>query len=1025
MRKFLLLTILTLLFASLNFAAGTTGKISGTIIDSQTKEPLIGVNVILMGTNLGASTDVDGYYVILNVPPGTYSVKASYIGYSPSTITNVRVNIDQTTNLDVALTEQAILAGEVIVIAQQPIVQKDVSSSRINLSAEEFENLPVATIQSVLNLQAGILATASGPAIRGGGADQTAFVLNGMTLRDERDNTPYIGISFTSVKEIQVQTGGFNAESGNIRSGLVNVVTKEGDKQKYSISVLSRYKGAARKHFGDPINSPNSYWIRPYIDDAVAWTGTDNGSWDDYTKRQYQPFRGWNKVSEQLVADNDPSNDLTPEAAQRLFLWQHRRQLDITKPDYDADLSFSGPVPVVGDLLGDLRFIFSYRSTQDMYFVPLSTDGYRDNNYQLKFTSNISPAIKISLEGIIGKQWGTTSSRSGGPGIFRSESGIASQLDIRSGASYLDARVFATDYWAPTAKYISGFGFKLTHVLSPSSFYDVYINQFGTRYETNPGNYRNTNKIYDFGGILFDEAPFGYFSGTSAGIGSSMNMGLGFSNSRDSSKVTTWSIKLDFVSQLDKYNNLKSGFEFVYTNNAVNYALIEPALPSNNSQSKWQTYPVRSAFYVQDKLEFEGMIANIGVRLEYSNANDEWYVIDNPYTKALSGAFSLGIDTILVKEPTKAILDVSPRLGVAFPISVDSKLFFNYGHFRSMPLPEDLYLVRRSSVTQAITRLANPNNPLPKTIAYELGYEHNLFDEYLLRLAGYYKDVSEQPRLITYTSRDNSVNYTIPEPVSYEDIRGFEATVTKNRGEWVRGFINYTYQVSTSGNFGLRSNSENPAIQRENLRNKSFFEQSKPIPRPYARANIDIFTPVNWGPEFLGMKPLEDIRINLLAVWRAGTYFSWTGVGGVKPGFENNIQWKDYYGLDIRISKGFNIGRLNLELFADMYNVLNLKQLDYRGGFIDLNDYDDYMKSLHLPEQYREFGNNYTFIAGNDKPGDIRTGPYIPWDNNASDSQKEEWRKNKSYIDMPNLEYSGFLNPRSIFWGLRINYDIN
>jgi len=1024
MRKFLLLKILTLILAT-QITAATTGKIAGTIIDSKTKEPLIGVNVMLEGTTIGASTDVDGYFAILNVQPGRYTVKASYIGYTTATVTNVRVNIDQTTVVDISLNDEALQTMEIYVVAEQPIVQKDVSSSRVNLNFEEIENLPVSNVSGVIGLQAGVLSSATGPVIRGGGADQTAFVVNGMTLRDERDNTPYLGISFTSVKEIQVQTGGFNAESGNIRSGLVNVVTKDGDKQKYSISILSRYRPGANKHFGESVNSPNSYWIKPYIDDAVAWTGTDNGNWDDYTKRQYQPFRGWNKVSEQLLADNDPLNDLTPEAAQRLFLWQHRRQLDITEPDYDFDISFSGPVPVISKELGGLTFITSYRTTKEMYMIPLSRKAYQDYNFQFKLTSDLQPGMKLSVEGINGKQWGTTSSRSGLAGIFRSAGGIAEQLDTRSGASYLDSRVYATDYWAPTQKFISGYGLKFTHVINNTTYYDVTLNQFGTRYDTNPGTARNTDKTNQFGGIFFDEAPFGYFSGTSSGIGSSMNMGLGFSNSRDTSRVATWSAKIDFTSQLDKYNNVKAGAEFVYTENAVNYALVEPALPSNNSRSNWQTFPIRGAFYVQNKLEFEGMVANVGVRFDYSNANGDWYVLNNPYDRALSGALSSGIDTLLQKVATEAILDVSPRLGVAFPISVDSKLYFNYGHFRSMPLPEDLYLLRRSTVTQAVTRLANPNNPLPKTIAYELGYEHNLFDEYLLRVAGYYKDITEQPRLVTYTSRDNSVNYTIPEPESYEDIRGFEATLTKNRGEWVRGFINYTYQVSTSGNFGLRSNSENPAIQRENQRNKTFFEQNKPIPRPYARANIDIFTPLGWGPDIMGIKPLEDWRMNILASWRAGVNFSWTGPGGVRPGFENNIQWQDSYNIDLRISKAFDFGPLNIEFFADILNALNLKQMGYSAGFVDLNDYDDYMKSLHLPEKYREFGSNYKFIAGDDKPGDIRTGAYIPWDENASEAQKEEWRKNKSYIDMPNLGYTAFLNPRSIFWGIKINYDLN
>jgi hypothetical protein len=292
-------------------------------------------------------------------------------------------------------------------------------------------------------------------------------------------------------------------------------------------------------------------------------------------------------------------------------------------------------------------------------------------------------------------------------------------------------------------------------------------------------------------------------------------------------------------------------------------------------------------------------------------------------------------------------------------------------------------------------------------------------------LAGYYKDISEQPRLVTYTSRDNLVSYAIPEPDNYADIRGFEITMTKNRGEWIRGFVNYTYQVSTSGNFGLPVNSQNPAIQREYQRNKAYFEQNKPLPQPYARANVDLFTPLDWGPEIFGIKPLEDLRINILAAWSAGAYFSWTGPGGVKPLFENNIRWNDSYALDLRFSKSFEFGALNVELFADVYNALNLQQMGYRAGFFDLNDYDDYMKSLHLPEEYRKFASNYTFTAGTDKPGDVRKGAYIPWDENASESQKEEWKKNKSYIDMPNLHYTTFLNPRSIFWGIKINYDIN
>lgn len=1023
MRKFLpALLIFAIIYFS-NYSFPQTGKISGVVTDSISNEPLIGVNVIIAGTTMGAASNIDGFYSIINVPPGTYTIKASMIGYAPLTVKDVRVNIDQTTNLDLRLVEQSIITEEVVVVAQAPIVQKDISSSRFNLNAEEISSLPVVRTDQVIGLQAGVTIGAEGAInIRGGSSDQTTFIVNGITMRDERSNTPITRISFTSVEEIQIQSGGFNAEYGNIRSGLVNIVTKEGKKDKYNFSIISRIRPPDKKYFGDPPNSPNSYWIRPYIDPAVAWTGTKNGVWDDYTQRQYQEFRGWNTVAKELASDGDPTNDLTPEQAQRLFLWQHRKVFDIVRPDYDIDMSFSGPVPFVSEPLGNLRFLFSYTTQREMYAIPLSKDNYRDYAYQMRLTSDITNGMKLSIDGMIGRQIGTNSSRTGEPGIFRATS-MMNDVDFRSGASYLDARVFATDYWSPTKVDNNMFGGKFTHVLSPNTFYEVVFSRVASEYNTNPGRWRDTSKIYQIGNIFVDEAPFGYYSGQTSGIGSSMNMGLGYSNSIDSSKVAVYSIRADMASQIDKYNYIKTGIEFIYTDNNVNYATYEPSLPSYNVNSKWHTFPIRLAFYVQDKLEFEGMIANLGIRIDYSDPGGKWYKLLSPFDRALSGTYSLGLDTLVEKVSVDKKVYLSPRLGIAFPITVNSKLYFNYGHFRNMPIPDQLYLLRRSVVRNEVVRIADPNIDLPLTIAYELGYEHNLFDMFLFKIAGYYKDVSKQPRLVWYTSRDNSVNYQIPEPNSYVDIRGFEITLTKNRGDWVRGFVNYTYMSTKSGYFGLRNYYENPTLQRDEERNTREFYQEKPVAQPYARANIDLFTPINFGPSIGSIKPLQDIHVNILASYSSGRHFSWTGPGGVRQGYENNIKWKDYFNVDLRISKEIRFKPITFEVFCDISNLFNIKYMDYQGGFINLQDWDDYMTSLHLPDDIAgQF--HYGNIPGDDKPGDYRKGPYIPWDDNASESQKEEWRKNKSYIDMPNLSYATFLNPRSVFWGIRLNVEL-
>jgi len=996
--------------------AAVTGKVAGIVTDGETGVPLPGVNIILEGTRLGAASNLNGYFVILNIPPGTYSLKATMIGYSPITVTDVRVQIDLTTTVDFRLTTEVIAGQTVTIIAERPVVQRDIASSQVNLSVEDIKALPAVSVERVVGLEAGV----RGLTIRGGGSNQTAFMVNGFTMRDERDNTPYTAISYTAVDEIKIQTGGFNAEFGNIRSGLINVVTKEGKRDVYHLGLLARYRPARPKHFGHSPNSPDSYWIRPYVDDQVCWTGTS--AWDEYTQKQFPQFEGWNSISEKSLLNDDPNDDLTPEAAQRVFLWEHRRQLDIQKPDYDFDVSFGGPVPFISKPLGDLRFFTSYRRSQDMYLVPLSDNAYRDYNAQIKLTSNVKAGMKLTIDGLMGRQTGTTLSRSGGPSMFAASWQIANELS--RGPKYIDGRMYGDSYWCPSTIKRNSIGAKLSQTLSSKTYYEVSVQRFASHYDTNPGGRRDNSQIYLFGNNYYlDESPIGYEPFPSTGI-VGLRMGVGMSNSRDSSSVTTWTTKFDFNTQINQYNNIKTGFELIYTDNNVNYARIDSSLTGSNQASKWHTYPLRAAFYIQNKLEFQAMIATVGLRLDYSHGGGEWYAYDNPYDEAFSAVNYMSIDTLLSKEPTKRIFDVSPRLGIAFPITVNSKLYFNYGHFRQMPTPENLYLIRRWSETKALSQLANPNIPLPKTVAYELGYEHNILNLLHLRIAGYYKDSSNQTRLVRYENLKNTVSYLVTEPSSYRDTRGFEFTLRKTRGNWINGFFNYTYEVNTSGYFGFGTYYENRSQQRLYESETRTHYQEKPVPRPYARLNLDLFTPPDFGPKFLGIHPLDSWRLNILADWRAGDWATWTG-GGSIPGILYNVQWRDYTNLDLRFSKNFRFGSANIEFFLDITNVFNYQYMTSDQGFVDAEDYNNYMKSLHLPAEIGdELG--YGNIPGNDRPGDFRTVPYEPYDpNDPDEARKKRILETKAYIDMPNQEFFTFLNPRNFFWGLRASFDLS
>jgi hypothetical protein len=85
--KILLLIAYAIIFTPY-ILAGTTGKITGKVLDKSTGEPLPGVNIIIKGTSYGTSTNLDGEYTILNIQPGKYDITFGFIGYTPLTITD-------------------------------------------------------------------------------------------------------------------------------------------------------------------------------------------------------------------------------------------------------------------------------------------------------------------------------------------------------------------------------------------------------------------------------------------------------------------------------------------------------------------------------------------------------------------------------------------------------------------------------------------------------------------------------------------------------------------------------------------------------------------------------------------------------------------------------------------------------------------------------------------------------------------------------------------------------------------------
>ncbi len=1020
-----------------------------------------GVNVLLVGTYLGAAADVEGYYSILNVSPGTYEVQASAIGYARSAVQNVDVSIGLTTNIDFQLQPEAVVGEEVVVTAQAPIVQPDISANVANVDVAEIVNLPVAGVSEFINLQAGI---EPGMEIRGSGSGEMAFIVDGISMRSGRGIGSFTDISYTAIKKFQIQTGGFNAEYGNVRSGIVNIVTKDVPTDRYFADVLLRHSPPAQKNFGGLPSDPGAFWLKPHLADSVSRVGTHDpdSPWDVYEQRQYTEFRGWNVVYNEQPENNDedPDNDIPIEDLIEIYKYRMRKDVSVREPDYTVDASLGGPIPL-GGLLGNLRFLASYRETQGAYMVPQSRSVNQTQTYQIKLISDLSKTMKLQVGYLHSLTKAMSTSLAGGaltaamPAYPWHETGMS---DLYNGGQ--EDFVFANDRWNPIDLNREMFNVVFTHMLSPQTFYDVTIQQSVTDYWTRTGRERDTTKIHTIGNVELDETPFGFtFDPTNdySGVRTSAHWG----NMIDSSRITVLMGRFDLTSQLSRNNTFKTGLEFISNRYEMDYARYDVWFDAPNYFYDWQQNPIQGAVYAQNKLEFKGMIANLGLRLDYFSGNGEWWDHD-PYDRAFSGVqgFDNIDENVKGTKPMDNLVYLSPRMGVSFPVTVTSKLFFNYGHFRQMINPEVLFSNRRDNMG-ALIRLGNPNHPMPRTIEYELGYENSILDRYLLRLSGFYKDVTEQQRGVTFTNIDESVRFQMRQPYNFEDIRGFEVSLTSHRGQYFRGFVNYTYLLKSAGDFGYDNYYENQASMKTFLREYDA-SQDAWLPEPFARFNLEFLAPPKFGPGLFGLYPIGDWRVSLLGEYRAGQWFKWTEEADL-PLLDENVQYQDYYMLDMRLSKNIKTSLGEVQLFVDVDNLLNLKQMHKTAGFFGSEDEYNYMRSLHLPEDvFGDYNSPYPFVPGDDRPGDVRkegvdfvpieavgtetglpveldlmlgrrvlyyvdeTGEY--WEmgdgawSKADQGFVDQVLEDKAYIDMPNLTYDTFLGPRSIMFGIRVSF---
>ena len=976
-------------------------------------------------------------------------------------------------------------------------MELDVSANVANLEAADFADLSLASIDEAIELQAGIEPDLK---VRGEINNQIGYIVDGMNLRTGRFLQSFTNISMTSVEQVQVQTGGFNAEHTNVRSGLINITTKEPSRRRFSFDVMYRLEPAQPKNFGGLPEDLESYGVRLWQDPEVAFDGT--AVWDPYTRLQYLQFEGWNAVAARMQGDGF---DLTPQELFDLEAYGLRKSNEIDSPDYVADVTLSGPLlpsTRLGRQFGDPRFLFSYRGSETMYLYPQARAGYVSETILFKTTADVAEGVRLSMTGMRASERGINRAY-GGPisDIWKGEVPYYPWAGTDNGFTTTDA----IDGHFPVVGF-SDASFnrldidhilwcaELTHTFRPNSFYEIRVQSLRSNFNTSLPDLRDDSFEGDNGVFVSqlwaeDGVPVSD-NAVCAGGGSDLNgdgrlvpycvgqAPLGFatqnegpirwdrasfgSGTRDTSQFSVFKGRFDLTSQLNRYLQIKTGAEIIVDQSDYRAAGINLQLggPTSGDRIPFSHSIIHGGLYTQARLEFGGMIANLGVRMDYIDPITKWWILDDPYDQALNSNVD-ELDALLPKKQVEPQVFLSPRVGVSFPISERSKIYFNYGHFRQQVGELPGYSIVQSRAG-GIEYIGNPDLPMSKTVAYEIGFDQNMFDQFLIRISGYYRDISDQFRFVNYTGLGSLVRYSTAEPWNYADSRGVEVSMTKHRGDWFEGFLNYTFLQRKEGNFGYSQFYENQFLQRDYLRTTTDFFIFAPTATPFARMSLTAKTP-----DWLG--PLKgNWRLNLSGEWRDGQQFFWDGlVLGDRPqeariaGLDYNVSWRDNWMLDLRLSKYIQMRYGGLQLFLDVSNVLNLRYLNRTTGFSFFgNDQQWYMTSLHLPgdvfEGFGEGGAPYLNIPGNDQPGDFRkpgvdfqpinavpnlenarpdpwawfwsqeTGSYHRWSGEAwEDVPADELQRaldDKAYIDMPNLGYNTFFNPRRFSLGLRFSF---
>lgn len=728
--KHILLSLVLILMSLAAFGQEGTGTLTGTITDKKTGEPLFGAGINLVGTYKGNTADFDGKFRITGIKPGDYNVKVQFLGYSTTLLTGIRIEAGEIKDIEVKMLSAEETLQEITVVGRQTQVNLELAASEISVSRDQIANMNSRDVQEVVSMQAGVVKTQDGIQIRGARVYETEYIVDGISAQDPLAGTGFgVQVASGSVQQLDILTGGVGAEYGGGSSGVINTQIREaGDKFEISGSWQTDHL------FGsDAASSFNTDIIELTFGLPLNKKKTVtlfNNLTTNITDEYFGPTA--NQLNSSLFEANPEvwaprySNGFTHTLK---VAWQLRPGTKVTVTNqHSLNINQNTRTLQIVGFDAILRPGFQYEFSNNML----------DNATTYTHHSNLTA---INLKHLINERWG---------------------LSLSLGRLFTNLRADANG---------------------------------------RPFRYETVDQIFDPQNII--TAPVGVFNpGDPSGIyfvlpGDGLYNNGGISTLWHDHYAQEYTVKAKANWFPNKTNEISFGFEHQFLEYQwadvtrpwvgapiqINDSVSTPNISIGSSNDIWSVRPQEGGLFFQDKITYKGIIATLGMRLNYwapgkfaddAVADPNAPVIDQvreDYENNTVGLMGLRWKARLL-----------PKVNVTFPVTENNVLYFNYGHSMRIPHPRFVYagLDPEFQDRSFLSSLGNPDLNPEVNVSYEIGVKSQITRDFAMSFSAY---------------NNNRFDYIVSRRVIVEDQTG--RPVTKNM------YINQDYAKIAGVEIGL------------------------------------------------------------------------------------------------------------------------------------------------------------------------------------------------------------------------------